>query len=138
MRWNDLYPEWIDEEEIYEIPKCPTFPMPNMNYEMKLDVVVVKNPCSSHLLWSRDVARLHVQLSAAHVATVSQAKYILVLDSCRPLPNLFGCGDIVWKKGNAWLFNSNLENLRQKLALPVGSCELSVPYERKGIIFVFM
>jgi hypothetical protein len=135
VRWEDLYPEWIDEEEVYEIPKCPFLPMPHIvRHGILLDLIVVKIPSSSsNMLWSRDVARLHVQLSAAHVATSSQAKHVLAIDSYRPLPNLFRCAEIKSKGENAWLFELDLEILRKRLSLPFGSCELSVPSESKGM-----
>lgn len=127
VQWADLYPEWIDEEEQNEVPRCPLVPMPRVKRGTRLDLVVVKVPCRGS--WSRDVARLQVELASAHVASYTEATHVLVLDSCRPLPNLFSCGDIVAKAANAWLVKVDLPTLRKKLALPVGSCELAVPLE---------
>eukprot|EP00250_Pteridium_aquilinum_P008533 c18022_g1_i1 orf=1101-2972(-) len=130
LQWADLYPEWIDEEEENEVPKCPYLPLPFVKHGTRLDLVVVKLPC--HGSWSRDVARLQVELASAHVASSTQATHVLVLDSCRPLPNLLTCGDLVGKAANAWLFKVDLRKLRKKLSLPVGSCELAVPLEDKS------
>ncbi|KAH7442002.1 hypothetical protein KP509_03G066300 [Ceratopteris richardii] len=127
IQWTDLYPEWIDEEETYEVPKCPHVPMPYVKRGMKLDLVVVRVPCQGS--WSRDVVRLHVELAGAHVASHTDATHMLVFDSCRPRPNLLNCANLVAKESNAWLFKVDLPALRKKLALPVGSCELAVPLE---------
>ncbi|KAI5065845.1 hypothetical protein GOP47_0018469 [Adiantum capillus-veneris] len=127
VQWADLYPEWIDEEEQDGVPKCPYMPMPNVKQGTRLDLVVVKVPCRGS--WSRDVARLQVELAGAHVALYTDASHLLVLDSCTPLPNLFGCSNLVVKAANAWLFKMDLPMLKKKLALPVGSCELAVPLE---------
>lgn len=132
LQWTDLYPEWIDEEELFEVPKCPHFPMPYVRHGISLDLVVVKVPCHHHASSSRDVARLQVELAAAHVASSTQAAHVLLLDSCQPLPNLFTCSDLVSKRDNAWLFKVDFAKLRKKLALPVGSCELAVPLESKS------
>lgn len=132
VQWTDLYPEWIDEEELFEVPKCPHFPMPHVRHGISLDLVVVKVPCHHHASSSRDVARLQVELAAAHVASSTQAAHVLLLDSCQPLPNLFTCSDLVSKRDNAWLFKVDFAKLRKKLALPVGSCELAVPLESKS------
>lgn len=131
LQWTDLFPEWIDEEQVFEVPKCPYFPMPFVRKGTKLDLVVAKLPCSHH--WSRDVVRLQVQLAAGVVASSTETAHVLVLSTCRPLPNLFTCGELLAERPNAWLFKVDLVKLRKKLALPVGSCELAVPLERKPL-----
>lgn len=47
ISWKDLYPEWIDEEEMFTTPACPSLPMPKVDENMRLDVVVVRAPCNT-------------------------------------------------------------------------------------------
>ncbi|KAG8078667.1 hypothetical protein GUJ93_ZPchr0007g4142 [Zizania palustris] len=135
ITWQTLYPEWIDEEEETEIPSCPSLPDPNFLRGTHFDVVAVKLPCSRAGGWSRDVARLHLQLSAAKVAvTASRGNrgiHVLFVTDCFPIPNLFSCKNLVKHEGNAWLYKPDLKALREKLRLPVGSCELAVPLKAK-------
>ncbi|KAI3846839.1 hypothetical protein MKW92_030619 [Papaver armeniacum] len=131
VTWESLYPEWIDEEEESEVPVCPSLPRPRSYENSNIDLVAVKLPClkSAHN-WSRDVARLHLQLAAARIAASAKNDYpvpVLFVTDCFPLPNLFTCKELVVREGNAWLYNPNFDALHQKLQLPVGSCELSLP-----------
>ena len=44
-------------------------------------------------------------------------------------------------RGNAWLYKPNLNTLREKVHLPVGSCELAIPLNPKGkflLLYVIM
>lgn len=135
VTWDSLYPEWIDEEEEEDIPVCPSLPMPNIPRNPKLDLIAVKLPCQRSGNWSRDVIRLHLQLAAARIAATSKdyyPMYVLFVTECFPIPNLFPCKDLVVHKGDIWLYKPNLNTLRQKLQLPVGSCELAVPMNAKG------
>ncbi|XP_062231432.1 putative UDP-glucuronate:xylan alpha-glucuronosyltransferase 3 isoform X2 [Phragmites australis] len=139
ITWQTLYPEWIDEEEETEIPSCPSFPEPNARGGVHFDVIAVKLPCTQVGGWSRDVARLHLQLSAAKLA-VSFSKrnhkvHVLLITDCFPIPNLFPCKNLVRHEGNAWLYSPDVKALREKLRLPVGSCELAVPLKAKSRLF---
>ncbi|KAG6511953.1 UDP-glucuronate:xylan alpha-glucuronosyltransferase 1-like [Zingiber officinale] len=130
--WEILYPEWIDEEREYGEPSCPSFPLPRSEEASKFDLVAVKLPCDrSGGQWSRNVARLHLQLAAARVAADSAGARarVLIVSDCLPIPNLFGCGDLVERIGNLWLYEVGTAALEEKLRLPVGSCELAVPFE---------
>ncbi|KAL2514158.1 Hexosyltransferase [Forsythia ovata] len=68
-------------------------------------------------------------------STVDWARYhpvhVRLMTECFPTPNLFTCKDLVVHKGYAWLYKPNLNTLREKLYLPVGSCELAVPLMAK-------
>lgn len=135
VTWESLYPEWIDEEEESEVPVCPSLPRPKSYKNSDIDLIAVKLPCrkSAHN-WSRDVARLHLQLAAARIsASAKKDRHVPVLfvTDCFPLPNLFTCKELVKREGNAWLYNPKLDTLNQKLQLPVGSCELSLPLKAK-------
>jgi hypothetical protein len=136
ISWDTLYPEWIDEEEETDIPACPSLPDPNVRKGSHFDVIAVKLPCTRVGGWSRDVARLHLQLSAAKLAVASskgnQKVHVLFVTDCFPIPNLFPCKNLVKHEGNAWLYSPDLKALREKLRLPVGSCELAVPLKAKG------
>jgi len=57
---------------------------------------------------------------------------VLIVTDCFPIPNLFTCKELLIHEGNVWLFQPNLNTLRNKLQLPVGSCELAVPLKAKG------
>ncbi|KAI5422820.1 UDP-glucuronate:xylan alpha-glucuronosyltransferase 1 [Lathyrus oleraceus] len=40
------------------------------------------------------------------------------------IPHLFACKELVGREGNVWLYRPNS---REKVRLPVGSCELALP-----------
>ncbi|EFH61529.1 hypothetical protein ARALYDRAFT_479372 [Arabidopsis lyrata subsp. lyrata] len=129
VTWDALYPEWIDEEQETEVPVCPNLPKIKVPTR-RLDLIVVKLPCRKEGNWSRDVGRLHLQLAAATVAASAKGLFrghVLFVSRCFPIPNLFRCTDLVSRRGDVWLYKPNLDTLRDKLQLPVGSCELSLP-----------
>ncbi|KAF0932171.1 hypothetical protein E2562_008702 [Oryza meyeriana var. granulata] len=137
VTWEHLYPEWIDEEEVYHPPTCPDLPEPAVpdDDEEEFDVVAVKLPCRRGGSWSKDVARLHLQLAAARLAALGghgrrgAAAHVLVVSRCFPIPNLFRCRDeVAPRDGDVWLYRPDADALRQKLALPVGSCKLAMPF----------
>ena len=133
VTWDSLYPEWIDEEQEEEVPICPFFPKLELPRK-RLDLITVKLPCRDGENWARDLARLHLQLAAARLATASKGYHpvhLLFVTKCFPIPNLFTCKELVLREGNTWLFKPNLNVLREKLQLPVGSCELELQLEPK-------
>lgn len=133
--WESLYPEWIDEEEDFDIPTCPYVPKIQVPGKPRLDLVAVKLPCDKSGRWSRDVARLHLQLEAARLAASAKGYHpvrVLFVTECFPIPNLFTCKDLVMREGDAWLYEPDRNKLRDKVQLPVGSCELAVPLKAKG------
>ncbi|RRT47178.1 hypothetical protein B296_00036720 [Ensete ventricosum] len=136
ITWNVLYPEWIDEEGDNEVPACPSVPEPQVHKGSRFDVVAVKLPCDRSGSWARDVARLHLQLSAAKLAAASAGGLtpvrVLFITECFPLPNLFTCSNLVRREGNAWLYEPEMSTLQEKLRLPIGSCELAVPPKAAG------
>ena len=134
VTWDSLYPEWIDEEQEDEVPICPSLPMLDMPRK-RLDLVAVKLPCRDEGNWSRDVARLHLQLAAAQLAASAEGYrpvHLLIVTKCFPIPNLFTCKELVFHEGSVWLYKPNLNVLREKLQLPVGSCELALPFKAIG------
>ncbi|CAN6880620.1 unnamed protein product [Brassica oleracea] len=138
ITWESLYPEWIDEEEQFELPTCPSLPWIQVPGKPRLDLVVVKLPCNKAGKWSRDVVRLHLQLAAARLAASSKGLHdvhVLFITDCFPIPNLFIGKELVSRQGNLWLFKPNLHQLRQKVQLPIGSCELTVPLKAKDTFY---
>ena len=134
ITWESLFPEWIDEEQEDELPSCPSLPKIKVP-EKRLDLIAVKLPCKNDGNWSRDVARLHLQLEAANLAAASKGNYpvnLLFVTQCFPIPNLFPCKELVAREGNAWLYKPNLNVIREKLQLPIGSCELALPHGNYG------
>ncbi|KAL5212128.1 hypothetical protein ABZP36_022975 [Zizania latifolia] len=138
VTWEHLYPEWIDEEEIYgNPPTCPDLPepaVPEEEEEEEFDIVVVKLPCRRVASWSKDVPRLHLQLAAARLAVRGHGRrrspaHVLVVSRCFPTPNIFRCKDEVARDGDVWLYRPDVDALRQKLSLPVGSCMLAMPFK---------
>ncbi|KAJ9675179.1 hypothetical protein PVL29_024217 [Vitis rotundifolia] len=134
ITWESLYPEWIDEEEEFEVPSCPSLPRLPVPGKPRIDLIAVKLPCNKSGDWARDVARLHLQLAAARLAATAKSYHpvrVLLVTECFPIPNLFTCKELVAREGNIWLYEPNLNTMRGKLQLPVGSCELSVPLKAK-------
>ncbi|KAL6651701.1 hypothetical protein ACP70R_010626 [Stipagrostis hirtigluma subsp. patula] len=138
VTWEVLYPEWIDEDHHHpststgSSSSCPSLPDPEPplhEHEHGYDLVAVKLPCRrAKGGWSRDVARLHLQLSAAKLALRSPTPMVLILSEaeCFPLPNLFPCKHLLARRGHAWLYRPDAAYLRHRLSLPVGSCQLAV------------
>jgi lipopolysaccharide biosynthesis glycosyltransferase len=138
ITWDTLYPEWIDEEEDFRVPACPSLPEIRVPQNKRLDLLAVKLPCTKTRDWSRDVARLHLQIASAKLASTAKGYHVvhvLLLTDCFPVPNLFTCKELVLREGNAWLYEPNLSVLREKARLPVGSCELAVPLNSKGHLY---
>ncbi|KAK4393801.1 UDP-glucuronate:xylan alpha-glucuronosyltransferase 1 [Sesamum angolense] len=118
LTWESLYPEWIDEVQENEVPSCPSLPSPEVPRE-RLDLIAVKLPCRKEGNWSRDIARLHLQIAAANLAASCKGIYhvhVLFVTSCFPVPNLFTCKDLVAHEGKTWLYKPNLTALRKNFA----------------------
>uniref|UniRef100_A0A7N0ZZD0 Hexosyltransferase n=1 Tax=Kalanchoe fedtschenkoi TaxID=63787 RepID=A0A7N0ZZD0_KALFE len=134
VTWDSLYPEWIDEEEDFEIPVCPSLPSINAPAKPRIDLIAVKLPCMDTKNWTRDVARLHLQLAATRLASMAKSYHplhVLYVTKCFPIPNLITQKELIAQKGNVWLYEPNLNILREKVRLPVGSCELAVSLKAK-------
>ncbi|KAI5430150.1 hypothetical protein KIW84_034649 [Lathyrus oleraceus] len=58
--------------------------------------------------------------------------YVLFITDCFPIPNLFACKELVGREGNVWLYRPNL---REKVQLPVGSCELALPMRGRELAY---
>ncbi|CAL1396072.1 unnamed protein product [Linum trigynum] len=139
FKWEELFPEWIDEEEESDVPTCPEVPMPDFAAYGNVDVVVAKVPCRyPEDLWARDVARLQVHLVAANVAARkgrrdwSWRTKVVLWSKCRPMVELFRCDEMVAREGDWWFYQPEMTRLEHKVSLPVGSCKLSLPLWAQG------
>ncbi|KAG8058999.1 hypothetical protein GUJ93_ZPchr0002g26318 [Zizania palustris] len=158
VTWEHLYPEWIDEEEIYgHPPTCPDLPEPAVpEEEEEFDIVAVKPasvPPRGQLVQGRAAAAPPARRGAPSRAPPRPAPapaHVLVVSQCFPIPNLFRCKDEVARDGDVWpgaerlgfnlvyrlkrctLYRPDVAALRQKLSLPVGSCKLAVPFKALG------
>ncbi|KAK8967493.1 UDP-glucuronate:xylan alpha-glucuronosyltransferase 2 [Platanthera guangdongensis] len=139
LKWKDIFPEWIDEEEENEGPYCPEIPMPDFSVYGEFDVVAARVPCRRpEQGWSRDVFRLQVHLIVANLA-VRRGKRdgrgavkVVFYGGCRPMMEVFRCDDMVEREGEWWLYELESGRLEEKVAMPVGSCKLALPLWREG------
>lgn len=146
VTWEEFFPEWLDETQ----PKgsCPEIPMPEHGIYSGLDVVVAKLPCTkvkeeinmngNSLLKKgiRDVHRLQISLATAQlvvendISSKEKKKVYAVFDGkCNePMVELFRCDDLLWHKGDYWVYKPNVKKLKEMIGMPVGSCALHNPY----------
>ncbi|XVE62994.1 hypothetical protein DITRI_Ditri06bG0164300 [Diplodiscus trichospermus] len=141
-RWEDFFPEWIDEDQNSGPPTCPEIPMPRLRDYQDLDIVVARVPCEG---WTskaglRDVFRLQVNLVVANLLVgsgwatpdVKRAVYAVFIGDCGPMQEIFRCDDLLRKVGDHWVYRPELSRLQQKVIMPLGSCEIAQPYGRTG------
>ncbi|KAK1256527.1 UDP-glucuronate:xylan alpha-glucuronosyltransferase 2 [Acorus gramineus] len=138
VAWEDLFPEWINEEEEYgREPACPEVPMPELGgYAGGMDVVVAEMPeCRE----ARDVGRLQVHLVVGRVVVEKGRRRgdgrvrVAVRSQCRPMVEVFRWEDMAWREGEWWVYEVEVGRLEEKLRLPVGSCRLALPLVGQGI-----
>lgn len=137
FKWEDLFPEWIDEEEESDVPTCPEIPMPDFKQYGNMEMIVAKLPCKEEedeKGWRRDVHRLQVHLVVAHLAAKKGTRNtkVALWSKCRPMLDLFRCNDLVRKEGDWWLYHPDIAKLEQKVSLPLGSCKLALPLWGQG------
>ncbi|RDY13270.1 putative UDP-glucuronate:xylan alpha-glucuronosyltransferase 4, partial [Mucuna pruriens] len=133
LKWEEIFPEWIDENGI---PECPHVPMPAAPVE-NLDVVVAKVPCGI-----RDVFRLQVNLVVANLAVESgwvndmesehRNVYVVFVGSCGPMVEIFRCDDVLLRRGGFSVYKPDLRTLKQQMLMPVGSCQIAPTYAQTG------
>ncbi|KAL5135983.1 UDP-glucuronate:xylan alpha-glucuronosyltransferase 2 [Glycine soja] len=58
FKWEDIFPERIDENGKWGLPKCPNLPMPALQNYGDLNVVMAKVPCKEG--WRIDMALTRV------------------------------------------------------------------------------
>ncbi|XP_031251436.1 putative UDP-glucuronate:xylan alpha-glucuronosyltransferase 4 isoform X2 [Pistacia vera] len=141
-RWGDFFPEWIDEDHKWQTPSCPEIPMPRLEEYRDLDVIVARVPCGGgdEKEGIRDVFRLQVNLVVANLAVESgrvnpdsdRTVYVVFVGSCGPMIEIFRCDDMVMHVGDYWVYKPELRRLKQKVIMPVGSCQISPGYAETG------
>ncbi|XP_039050014.1 UDP-glucuronate:xylan alpha-glucuronosyltransferase 2-like isoform X2 [Hibiscus syriacus] len=144
FEWQDLFPEWIDEEEEIDGPMCPELPMPDFSQYDDMDLIVARLPCKYPVDgWARDVFRLQVHLIAANMAVKNGKRdwnmrtRVVFLSKCRPMMEVFRCNDLVKQEGEWWYYEPEIARLEQKVSLPIGSCNLALPLWGRGNDEVF-
>ncbi|KAL8505188.1 hypothetical protein ACS0TY_016415 [Phlomoides rotata] len=129
VRWPDLFPGWIQENGPTE---CPKIPMPEFENYKDLDVVVARVPCSES--GSRDVFRLQVNLVVANLLVRSGRRenggvFAVFIGWCEPAVwEIFRCDDVLLRVGDTWVYKPELWRIKQKVLMPVGTCQLSPPF----------
>ncbi|VFQ70697.1 unnamed protein product [Cuscuta campestris] len=131
IQWNDLFPEWIDEGNSAQ--RCPVVPVPEdlgTKYT-GIDVVVAEAPCGVN---KRDVYRLQVNLIVANLAVTNRngPVYVVFVGKCGPMIEVFRCDDLLWAQEDVRIYKPNPNKLKQKLAMPVGSCQIAHPLVEQG------
>ncbi|KAH7846111.1 hypothetical protein Vadar_010102 [Vaccinium darrowii] len=139
LRWEDFFPEWIDEDRKWGQPSCPQIPMPRFENYRDIGVVVARVPCGGggegEGKGVRDVYRLQVNLLVANMlvrsrwtndqGVVDRTVYSVFIGSCGPMWEIFRCDDLLWHEGDYWVYKPDLRRLSQKVMMPVGSCKLA-------------
>ncbi|KAL3516093.1 hypothetical protein ACH5RR_022995 [Cinchona calisaya] len=141
IKWSDLFPVWINEK-YPEQQKCPEIPLPRFEEFQDLNVVVANVPCPQEAtkMGFMDVFRLQVNLIVANLlVTSSQSNqdvgkevYAVFLGSCGPMDEIFRCEDLLLHDNNTWIYKPDFGRLKQKLQMPVGSCQLARPIWKTG------
>lgn len=145
VKWSDLFPEWIDENSP---SNCPELPMPRFEDYRELDVVVARVPCTGvegggESGYLRNVFRLQVNLVVANLLVRSGRKgngvnrpvFAVFIGSCGPMWDIFRCDDLLGHFGNSWVYKPELRRIKQKVLMPVGSCQLSPPFAQAGKLY---
>jgi hypothetical protein len=143
LKWDDFFPEWIDEDEKWGPLKCPEIPMPTSEDYADLDVIIARVPCGrvdEEKEGIRDVFRLQVNLAVANLVVgsgwvtpdVHRTVYVVFVGSCGPMVEIFRCDDLVLRRGNYWVYKPELRKLKQKVFMPFGTCQLAPSYAETG------
>ncbi|XP_057434078.1 putative UDP-glucuronate:xylan alpha-glucuronosyltransferase 4 [Lotus japonicus] len=143
LKWNDFFPEWNNEdEEKYGRPR--TIPMPLLTPTLKnykdLNVVMAMVPCGEKE-GIRDVFGLQVNLVVANLAVENgwftesdshRKVYVVFVGSCGPMVEIFRCDDLLMHQGEYWVYRPDLKKLKQKMLMPLGSCQIAPGYSETG------
>ncbi|KAM0968426.1 hypothetical protein ACFX2A_017079 [Malus domestica] len=139
LKWDDLFPERIDELEENDFPTCPQIPMPDFQISERMDMVVAKLPCQyPEEGWRREMFRLQVHLITANMAvrrgkraSNRKTRQVVIWGKYRPMVEIFRCNDLVKQEGDWWLFGLDMVWLQHKLSLPIGNLALPLWGELK-------
>lgn len=141
VMWKHLFPEWINENVAQKSSQCPEIPMPEVEDYVDLDVVLARVPCEN----ATSVYRLQVNLVVANLLVkngmdsngVYREMYVVFIGPCSPMLEIFRCDDLIWHEGNVWIYKPDLTKLKQKILMPVGTCQLATPFAEQGMLQVF-
>ncbi|CAI0551424.1 unnamed protein product [Linum tenue] len=142
LTWKMFFPTWVDEDgPPGSNNNCPELPMPRLDLDepryKELDVVVAEVPCGGSNNGSegmRDVFRLQVNLVVANLVVAAAAGngdrtvHVVFIGSCGPMPEIFRCDDMLTRVGDYWVYQPDLNRLREKVSMPVGSCQIAPPF----------
>lgn len=141
-RWEDFFPEWIDEDERWHRPTCPEIPISSPGSYGKLDVLLARVPCGRGMQTkgARDVFRLQVNLVVADLTVrvgrmndgMNRMVYVVFVGSCGPMLEIFRCDDLLRHVGDYWIYKPDLTRLEHKLVMPVGTCQIASPHAESG------
>ncbi|PSS10142.1 UDP-glucuronate:xylan alpha-glucuronosyltransferase [Actinidia chinensis var. chinensis] len=145
LKWDDFFPEWIDEDGKWGSPSCPDIPMPRFEDYGELDLIVARVPCGGgggeRNGGIRDIFRLQVNLMVANMLVRSRwvnqeegdrTVYAVFIGSCGPMWEIFRCDDLLWHEGDYRVYRPDLGRLQQRVLMPFGSCQLAPPYPKPG------
>nr|KYP71235.1 Glycogenin-1 [Cajanus cajan] len=122
LKWEEIFPEWIDENGEWGPAKCPHVPVAGLGSHVDLNVVVARVPCGV-----RDVFGLQVNLVVANLAVKSEHRnvYVVFVGSCGPMVEIFRCDDLLMHGEQYWLYKPDLRRLKHKTLMPLGSCQIA-------------
>ncbi|KAF7817895.1 putative UDP-glucuronate:xylan alpha-glucuronosyltransferase 4 [Senna tora] len=140
LKWEDFFPEWIDEDQKWGPPKCPRMPLPSPENFQDLNVVVARLPCGHKKEGIRDLFRLQVNLVVANLAVGSglvsfdsyRTVFVVFIGSCGPMVEIFRCDDLLTQRGEYWVYKPKLKWLKQVTLMPVSSCQIAPSFAETG------
>ncbi|XP_019158594.1 PREDICTED: putative UDP-glucuronate:xylan alpha-glucuronosyltransferase 4 [Ipomoea nil] len=138
VEWGHLFPKWVDEDDVLGPHDCPTIPLPDFGNYKGLNVVVARVPCGHRNI--SDVYRLQVNLIVANLLVkcgldnrdVYSSVYAVFIGECEPMFEIFRCNDLLWHQKDVRIYKPSLTKLKQKLVMPIGSCQLARPFAEQG------
>ncbi|CAN0914273.1 Putative UDP-glucuronate:xylan alpha-glucuronosyltransferase 4 [Linum grandiflorum] len=150
LTWGDFFPSWVDESgKKQDTASCPEIPMPRLEEPRyrDLDVVVARVPCfekGRHMINNgsegiRDVFRLQVHLVVANlvVGNGDRDVYVVFVGSCGPMLEIFRCDDMLTHLDDYWVYKPDLARLKEKVLMPVGSCQVVPAFGHRGRLSSF-
>ncbi|KAG5232481.1 UDP-glucuronate:xylan alpha-glucuronosyltransferase [Salix suchowensis] len=124
LKWESFFPEWIDEDARWHQPSCPEVPMPRLEDYGDLDVILARVPCGSGS--EKEGMRTDQWIDQGWWRS-DGVRYFH--GSCGPMQEIFRCDDLMTRLGGYWVYKPELRRLRQKVQMPVGSCQIA-PLDR--------